>query len=136
MTIDRRALAHHCFGDTPELADELIALVLSGAKTATCNAVALAERDNCVPRVGELWVAKDGADRPRCVLETVSFERKPFGKVDAQFAREEGEGDLSLAFWRAAHEEYFTRNGVFAPDMDVYCERFRLVELISIEEAA
>ena len=27
------------FGDSPELADELLALVLSGAKTATCGAM-------------------------------------------------------------------------------------------------
>ena len=27
------------FGDSPELADELLALVLAGAKTATCGAL-------------------------------------------------------------------------------------------------
>ncbi len=53
-------------------------------------------------------------------------------EVDASFARDEGEGDLSLAYWRAAHERYFTRalpriGRSFAPDMPLVCERFRVI---------
>ena len=39
-----------------------------------------------------------------------------------------GDGPAS---WRDAHQRYFTRNGGFAPDMLLNCERFRLVEVIS-----
>ena len=42
----------------------------------------------------------------------------------------EGEGDSCLEDWRAGHRRYFTRNGGFAPDMMLWCERFRLVEII------
>ena len=45
-------------------------------------------------------------------------------------AIDEGEGDRSLAYWRRAHTDYFTRRGEFQPGMEVYCERFRLVEVI------
>jgi uncharacterized protein YhfF len=50
-----------------------------------------------------------------------------FDEVDAAFAHDEGEGDRSLAYWRQAHEVYFRRLGCFAPDMLLYCERFRLL---------
>ena len=32
--------------------------------------------------------------------------------------------------WREGHRAYFTRNGGFSPDMMLWCERFRLVEVI------
>ena len=50
--------------------------------------------------------------------------------IPDDFAAEEGEGDLSHAYWAAVHEDYFIREGTFAPDMMLWCERFRLVEII------
>lgn len=117
------------FGDSAELADELLALVLAGKKTATCGALWQYEAEGAfVPKPGERSIVLDGANRPRCVIETVEIETKPFDQVDAQFAHDEGEGDQSYAYWRAAHEEYFRRQGPFSPDMLVVCERFRVIE--------
>lgn len=115
------------FGDGPELATELAALVVSGRKTATVNTP---DAPDC-PKLGELWVVLDGEKRPVCVIETVELVPRRFDEVDAQFAFEEGEGDRSLAFWREAHETYFRRLGVFSPDMTLLCERFRLVEVLA-----
>ena len=67
--------------------------------------------------VGKRWVVEDGAGRPRAVLQTIELTQRRFDEVDAAFAHEEGEGDRTLASWRAAHTDYFTRNGGFAPDM-------------------
>jgi uncharacterized protein YhfF len=116
------------FGDSAALADELVALVIAGRKTATCGAA----RDfpDGPPAAGYLSVMEDGAGRPRCVIETMQIEIKRFDEVDADFARDEGEGDLSYEFWRDAHEGYFRRNGGFSPAMHVVCERFRVVEII------
>ena len=75
-------------------------------------------------------VMLDGAGDPRAVIETVELAQRRFCDVDAAFAYDEGEGDRSLAYWRSAHQRYFERQGVFAPDMLLYCERFRLVERI------
>ena len=66
-----------------------------------------------------------GAGGPR----TVEVTRRRFEEVDEGFAHDEGEGDRSLAGGRA-HTDYFTQRGEFAPGMEVYCERFRLVEAI------
>jgi uncharacterized protein YhfF len=56
--------------------------------------------------------------------------------VDAGFARDEGEGDRSLAYWRGAHREYFGRQGKFSEDMMLMCERFRLVEVFADHRVA
>ncbi len=114
------------FGDSPALADELLELVLIGKKTATCWAAS--EGDKGV-EVGKRWIVKDGQGRPRAVIETVELTRRRFEDVDAAFAYDEGEGDRSLAYWRRAHTKYFTRQGTFSAGMDVYCERFRLIEI-------
>jgi uncharacterized protein YhfF len=118
------------FGDGPELADELLELVLIGKKTATCWAAN--EGDKGVA-VGKLWIVKDGQERPGAILETVEITRRRFAEVDAAFAHEEGEGNRSLDDWRRAHIAYFTRRGEFSPDMELYCERFRLVEVLKRE---
>ena len=118
------------FGDNPALADELLELVLVGKKTATCWAAK--EGDKGV-EVGKRWIVKDGQGRPRAVLETVELTQRRFEDVDQSFAYDEGEGDRSLEYWRQAHTEYFTGQGTFSKDMEVYCERFRLVEILDRE---
>jgi len=119
------------FGDSPALADELLALVLVGRKTATCAAVRdYSQNDGEKPVVGRKDVVLDGAGRPAAVIETVEVVVRRFDEVDADFARDEGEGAATLAQWRLDHEAYFSRNGGFSPDMELMCERFRLVEIL------
>ena len=113
-------------GDSAALAEELAGLVLAGLKTATCWAAS----EGMLTEVGKRMVMLDGAGRPRAVIETVELTRRQFDAVDAQFAFDEGEGDRTLDFWRRAHRTYFGRRGQFAEDMDLMCERFRVVERI------
>jgi uncharacterized protein YhfF len=52
--------------------------------------------------------------------------------VDAGFARDEGEGNLSLNYWREAHRTFFSRtlpkiDKEFSEEMPLVCERFRLI---------
>jgi uncharacterized protein YhfF len=75
-------------------------------------------------------VMLDGAGNPRAVLQTVELVQRRFSEIDEAFAFDEGEGDRTLAYWRAAHQRYFERQGMFPPDMLLYCERFRLIERI------
>jgi len=127
-TTDRYASAvTFSFGDSPEMADELLALVLSGRKTATCGALRDFGGAEPVPEVGRRDVVLDGRGRRAAVIETISVEHKRFDQVDAEFAAAEGEGDLSYEYWREAHQAYFARNGGFSTDMVLVCERFRLV---------
>src|SRR5271155_3654312 len=123
-------LESFAFGDSPALADELLALVLAGKKTATCWA---ASEGGKGVEIGKRWIVKDGRGRARAVLETVELKRRRFEEVDEGFAHDEGEGDRSLAWWRRAHTNYFARRGEFAPGMEVYSERFRLVEVLGAD---
>ncbi|OHB30593.1 MAG: hypothetical protein A2790_23050 [Phenylobacterium sp. RIFCSPHIGHO2_01_FULL_69_31] len=123
---DWRSLESFAFGDSPDMADRLLGFVLSGAKTATCWSV----RDGQQTEIGKRMVVNDGAGQPRAVIETVSLEQLRFNEVGWTFALAEGEGDECLEDWREGHRAYFTRNGGFAPDMMLWCERFRLVETL------
>jgi uncharacterized protein YhfF len=121
---DHADLPRWSFGDSPELADALLALVRDGRKTATCWAAAQLGPS----MVGERSVVLDGAGRPALLVETLSCVAMRYCDVSPEFAAAEGEGDLSLDHWRAAHRRYFERAGVFTDDMDLWCETFRVVE--------
>jgi uncharacterized protein YhfF len=121
------------FGDSAELADELLDLVLHGPKRATAGSLAAFEREGApLPAVGDHWVAADGEGRPRAVLRTSEVRVGPLSSVDDEFAWDEGEGDRTRATWLADHEAYFRREAVafdlrFDPDMPTVFERFEVV---------
>ncbi|WP_174803965.1 ASCH domain-containing protein [Martelella limonii] len=130
-----RDAVQFAFGDTPALKDALLALVLSGKKTATCTALRdIKDAHEPMPKVGRRDVVLDGAGKPAAVIETTEVDICRFDEVGEDFARDEGEGDLSLEHWRESHETYFARNGGFSPDMELVCERFRLVETLQDDE--
>lgn len=117
------------FGATPEQADELLALVLDGVKTATASALWDYEaEDEQLPEVGALGIAVDSHGVPRALLETTAVEVRPFDEVGAEHAWLEGEGDRSLEFWRSVHQQFFTAHAAhargFSPDMPIALERF------------
>jgi len=124
---DWHALPRFPFGDGPELADELLDLILMGRKRATCWSAAEGTKGAIV---GGRWVVEDGKGRPRAVLETIELRSERFSSIDEDFAAAEGEGDLSLAHWRDAHQAYFTRNGGFESQMLLWCERFELIAIL------
>jgi len=121
------------WGDGPEMADELGALIVLGIKTATCSAVRAWEAEgNPIPKDGYITVALDGRGEPLCIVETYEITIRKYNEVDADFARAEGEGDLSLEYWREAHKRYFSRTLAkigkeFSEDMPLVCERFRVI---------
>ena len=133
-TVDKPAMySADAFGDNPELADELSALVVQGIKTATCGDLWHYQTQGLpLPCVGEWWIVLDGSGQPVAVTETTEVELRRYDAVDAGFAFDEGEGDRSLVYWREAHRSYFSRTlpaigREFAEDMPLVCERFRVV---------
>lgn len=121
------------FGDNPRLADELAALVLSGIKTGTCSAVWEWEAEgNPFPQAGLISITLNGQGEPVCILETTEVTFRRYNEVDEDFARSEGEGDLSLAYWREAHRNFFSRilpkfGREFTEEMPLVCERFKVI---------
>lgn len=120
------------FGDNPAMADELLALVLDGTKTATAGLVR--DFEVCgepLSKAGDHWVVLDGHDVPRCVLRTVEVRVGLLESVDAAFAWDEGEGDRTREWWLDAHRRFFLRRAWDLPydeqrDMVVF-ERFEVV---------
>jgi uncharacterized protein YhfF len=121
------------WGDSPAMADELGALIVQGTKTATCSALWEWEYEgNPIPEAGLITIALDGRGEPLCIVETVEVSIHKYNEVEADFARDEGEGDLSLTYWREAHKNYFLRvlpkiSKEFSEDMPLVCERFRVL---------
>ena len=121
------------WGDGPAMADELGALIVQGTKTATCSALWEWEAEgNPIPEAGYLTIALDGRGEPLCIVETLEISIHQYNEVQADFARAEGEGDLSLNYWREAHRNYFSRvllkvGKEFSEDMPLVCERFRVI---------
>ena len=128
-----KTFAAWSFGDTPALADELAALVLSGTKRATSPSVwELNAAGEPHPQPGDLNIVTDSGGVAQGIIQTTQVEVVPFNRVGADYARIEGEGDGSLAYWRRTHWAYYQR--VLAgtdysprPDMPIVCERFEVV---------
>ena len=118
------------FGGDP---DKLAALVLDGVKTATASAYPMyALEKEPLPEAGEYSVILDSREQAVCVIFTEDVSVLPFREIGPEHARREGEGDLSLAYWRDVHERFFKADMaasglVFDEDMPVVCERSRLV---------
>jgi uncharacterized protein YhfF len=121
------------WGDNPQLADELAALIIAGTKTATCSALWEWETEGeAIPTIGLKTILLNSALQPLAVLETTEVTICAYQEVDAAFACDEGEGDLSLQYWREAHWRFFTRTlgkigKEFALEMPLVCERFRVI---------
>ncbi|MEV1332952.1 ASCH domain-containing protein [Micromonospora costi] len=135
-------LPHAEFAFPGPLRDKLVAAILTGAKTTT-TALALGyERaGEPLPQVGDRSVVVDSAQRPVAVIETTDVRVLRLADVDLRHALDEGEGDESVAGWRAGHEEFWHTPEVRAelgdPDFTVdddtlvVAERFRLLHRVA-----
>ena len=123
------------FGDSPQLADEIATLIVSGKKTATCSSHALYQLEgHPLPIIGFYTIVLDGDDQPVAIIKTTNVQLIEMNKVPAELAAKEGEGDLSLAYWYSGHKNYFTRAlaefGLeFSDDMFLVFEIFEVVDV-------
>ena len=114
-------------------ADDLAQLVLDGKKTATTSAYDLYDlAEEELPKEGSFDVILDEKDQAVCIIEVTKVSILPFNEVAEDHAAKEGEGDLSLNYWRRVHEELFTEwyaeEGLtFTPQSKVVLEEFRVV---------
>lgn len=118
------------FGDGPEMADELAALIMKGVKNATCCSLASFQQDNQKPSVGDYHIILNGAGNPVCVIRTTSMRLIRFSEMTETLAAKEGEGDLSLHYWQQEHRAFFEREGTYAEDMELIFEEFQLTEIV------
>ncbi|MGL9723845.1 ASCH domain-containing protein [Sodalis sp.] len=130
LTVTYPGAAYWAFGDSAQMADELGALVVGGIKTATCCSLQAYQQDASSPRIGDYSVILDGRERPLAVIRTTALRLLRFCDVTAEMAAKEGEGDLSLAYWRETHRAFFERAGHWSEEMALVVEEFMLVETL------
>lgn len=124
------------FGNGPELAATLAHLVVKSVKRGTTGWLAAARRDGVVlPEVGMVSIVTDGFGHAQCAIRWDKVEHLRFGDIDASHAWAEGEGDRTLADWRAGHLGYFgreaTRLGLaFSDDEIVFFAHFSLISVL------
>lgn len=97
-------------GGDKELCEKLTNLVMEGEKTATASLLfAWEDEGDPLPTIGQRDALLDWNNRFVGIIETTQLEVTPFIDVSAEFASLEGEGDLSLEYWREVHWNYFKR---------------------------
>ena len=115
-------------GDSAALNAEILGLMRSGRKTASCEAVAyFAETGEALPEVGRVDLALDWGGRPALALRTLELVWLRFDEMTEARVAEQGEF-RDLAHWRQGYEAYLTRAGRYSPDAPMLMERFELVE--------
>jgi uncharacterized protein YhfF len=136
MTSSRLSVGEFAFPGP--LRDQLVAAILSGAKTTTSGLLISYQRDRePLPRPGDRWVVIDSAGEPVTLVEVVAVRVLRLADVDLAHAVGEGEGFGSVADWRAGHEEFWHSDEVRAElgdpaftvndDTEIVAEEFRLV---------
>ncbi|GAA3850559.1 ASCH domain-containing protein [Streptomyces sedi] len=120
------------------LRDRLVAAILDGSKTTTTGLLAdYAHEGEPLAEVGGRSVVVDSDDRAVAVIEVTDVRVVPLARVDLRHVLDEGEGDTSVAGWRAGHERFWHGEEMRAALGDpaftvddatpVVLERFRLV---------
>jgi uncharacterized protein YhfF len=136
MTSSRLSVGEFAFPGP--LRDQLVAAILSGAKTTTSGLLSGYERDGePLPQPGDRWVVIDSAGEPVTLIEVVAVRVIRLADVDLAHAEGEGEGFGSVAEWRAGHEAFWHSDEARADlgdpaftvndDTPVVVEQFRLV---------
>ena len=110
-------------------------LVFTGGKTATSSAYPVYDVVNePLPKIGEYSIILDSHDNAVCIVRTTKVYVVPFDEVSSYHAYREDEGDLSLAYWKAVHRAFFSKEmdaigEKFDEKMKVVCEEFEKVFL-------
>lgn len=112
-TVDDKPVNPHIeagIAGNKEIADDLLQLYLDGKKSAGSGLVKDYEiAGDPLPQIGNFWIILDSNKEPKCIVKTVRVEKYQFDQVPEEVAIAEGEGDLSLEYWRKAHIGFFTQ---------------------------
>lgn len=83
--------------------NKLINLVLQGKKTATSYLYS----DDDIPKIGEESIIRYDNGKDACIVKTVDFKILKFSEMTEEYAKLEGEEDLTLEYWKKVHYEFF-----------------------------
>ena len=105
--------------------DKLIELVLSGKKTATTSNY---DR-NDLPIIDEETIIELNNGNDACIIKTIDYKIMKFNEMTEELAKLEGEGDLSLEYWRKTHYDFFkSYNSNFNDETLIVFEIFEVIK--------
>ena len=122
---------HFC--DNEHDANECVNLVVNGIKKATSpSLLGLQLRNEPLPKIGDFMVITDWSGKAKCIVKTTAEKLKPYFSIDEEYAKKEGEGDKSLAYWKKTHWDYYQRelsefNREPRESMIIVCQEFEKV---------
>ncbi len=106
--------------------NELISLVLFGKKTATSS---LYKSDMKLPVIGEESIICYDDETEACIIKTVDYKIMKFNEMTENYAKLEGEGDLSLNYWKNVHYDFFKSiDSTFNDESKILFEIFEVVK--------
>lgn len=105
--------------------DELFVLVASNRKHGTC---CLYTNDDNMSKVGEKNIIYNSRG-DEITIQITNVRKCRFCDVDEQWAQCEGEGDLSLQYWRDVHQKFFiSENPYFIPTDMLELDEFVVIK--------
>ncbi|MBT4890371.1 MAG: ASCH domain-containing protein [Rhodospirillales bacterium] len=124
------AFAEATSPDRVSAIDAIGELSLSNQKRGTAHLELQFKTDGIPMRnIGDYWIVLKCDGSPICVVKIIALDIVPFNQVGPVFAASEGEGDLSLDYWRNVHGRYFKAQcerwgKEWRDDFSVVCESF------------
>ncbi len=121
------------FCDNQTDADECARLTAAGTKQATSTSLWWFEKNGePLPEPGSLYIITNWQGNPVAIVKTVAVSLVKFKDITANYAAIEGEGDLSLNYWKEVHWTYYAREMQTSgqqPDQDmlIVCEQFKTI---------
>ena len=104
--------------------DELLDLVLSDRKKATSS---IYNKSN---NYDVYSILTDSQNNNKCILKTIETRIYKFCDVSEDIAILEGEGDLSINYWKKVHKEFFSKiDEKFNDDILILTEIFEIVKI-------
>jgi len=86
--------------------DKLIELVLCGKKKATTSNY---DKED-LPIIGEETIICFNNGKEACIVRTMDYKVMKFNEMTEELAMLEGEGDLSLEYWKKIHYNFLKSN--------------------------
>ena len=83
--------------------DKLIKLVLEGKKVAISSLYDYKR----LPKIGEESIIDFDNEKEACIVKTIDYKIIKFNEMTEELAKLEGEGNLSLDYWKKAHLDLF-----------------------------
>lgn len=120
------------FGNSPQMADELLELVLAGKKTATVSVIL---EDEPHPQIRDVSLVLNGKGEPACTIRTIYLETVRFCDLTWEMVRQEGE-DETFEQWKTGNYGYWMQDAaqrgyIFTEETMITFEQFEVVEIFS-----